>query len=36
MYRTGLELQRDWLNRLAVRTEGSLRQLPPAPDARGR
>ena len=29
MYRTGLELQRDWLNRLAARTEGSLRQLPP-------
>jgi NAD(P)-dependent dehydrogenase (short-subunit alcohol dehydrogenase family) len=31
-YRTGLELQRDWLNRLAGRTERWLRQLPPAPD----
>jgi len=28
MYRTGLELQRDWLNRLAARTERALRQLP--------
>jgi NAD(P)-dependent dehydrogenase (short-subunit alcohol dehydrogenase family) len=33
MYRTGLELQRDWLNRLAARTERSLRQLPPPRDA---
>jgi hypothetical protein len=34
MYRTGLELQREWLNRLAVRTEGALRQLPPVQAAR--
>ena len=36
MYRSGLELQRDWLTRLAARTERSLRQLPPAQDAGGR
>jgi hypothetical protein len=30
LYRTGLELQRDWLNRLVERTERSLRQLPSA------
>lgn len=36
MYRTGLELQRDWLYRLAARTEGSLRQLPPPQDASSR
>jgi NAD(P)-dependent dehydrogenase (short-subunit alcohol dehydrogenase family) len=30
LYRTGLELQRDWLTRLAARTERWLRQLPPA------
>ncbi len=35
-YRTGLELQRDWLNRLAARTERWLRQVPPAPAAPGR
>ena len=29
VYRLGLELQREWLTRLAARTEGSLRQLPP-------
>jgi NAD(P)-dependent dehydrogenase (short-subunit alcohol dehydrogenase family) len=29
VYRTGLALQRDWLNRLAARTENALRQLPP-------
>lgn len=33
MYRTGLALQRDWLNRLAARTERALRQLPAAPVA---
>lgn len=27
-YRTGLEMQRDWLNRLVTRTECALRQLP--------
>jgi len=31
LYRTGLELQRDWLNRLVTRTERWLRQLPPPP-----
>jgi hypothetical protein len=37
MYRTGLELQRDWLNHLATRTERWLSQLPPpAKAARGR
>lgn len=36
MYRTGLGLQRDWLDRLAARTERWLRQLPPADVARGR
>jgi hypothetical protein len=29
VYRSGLELQRDWLTRLAARTERALRQLPP-------
>ena len=36
LYRTGLELQREWLNRLAARTEQALRQLPPAKTARSR
>jgi len=36
MYRTGLELQRDWLHRLAARTERWLRQLPPAKAVRRR
>ena len=36
VYRSGLELQRDWLTRLAARTERSLRQLPPAQAAGGR
>jgi len=36
MYRTGLEMQRDWLNRLTARTERWLRQLPPVQAARGR
>jgi NAD(P)-dependent dehydrogenase (short-subunit alcohol dehydrogenase family) len=36
LYRTGLELQREWLNRLAARTERWLRQLPPAAADRGR
>lgn len=36
LYRTGLELQRDWLHHVAARTERWLRQLPPAKAARGR
>jgi len=36
LYRTGLELQRDWLRRLAARTDNALRQLPPAQATRDR